>query len=343
MSYLDLIFGLFVIAFLAFARIFRGQNNQGFGKDTTASIRGIAMIGIILHHIHSRFQGQSPILAATGFLGTGIFFFISGYGNMLSINRREDSVKIDWFLKKLVKLYIPFFVAYWIYFCVLELFYKDLVPSVKEILIDLVTASLPNKDSWFIKIILLCFLVHWIAKNLFSDCFKQNLFIFVVIAIYVIVMWRMHVKTQWYTSPICYPIGCIVAKPKLLNKILTYLKEKKVFSFVIFLLAFFAAMVLTRKIWAVTLVCPVLLSLACYYFSFIFEVKTRFLSWIGNNSFEFYILHYACLQGFYNLYDINKLYYTIGVLLSACALVYIYLFVKGRIMSLSGKNIRKAG
>lgn len=327
MSFLDIIFGVFILGFLAFTRLL-DKDEKGFGKETTASLRGIAIIWIIIHHIHSRFAGTSPVLTPA-YLGVGLFFFISGYGNMLSINRKSE-VSFKWMLDKLIKLYIPFFVAYWIYYLILKIFFADLVPTVKETVIDILTASLPNKDSWFVKIILLCFLIHWIARKLFSDTLKQNIVILVLTLAYAFVMWKTKSKPQWYTTVACYPLGCIVAQPHIFKKVLDFLREKKVLSFIAFSVLFIVSMILVKYKWIITLTCPIWFSLACYYFSFIFKTKTKFLSWMGNNSFELYIFHYIFLQAFDRLVDISKYGYAFVVIISTLATVYVYLYIKNK-------------
>ena len=114
MCFLDLLFCIFMLVFLSQVRPLK-SNQNGFGRDTTASLRGIAMIGIILHHINYKIGTGSLILSYMGFLTTGLFFFISGYGNMLSINKKTH-VQFEWLYKKFFKIYTPFIFAYCLYY-----------------------------------------------------------------------------------------------------------------------------------------------------------------------------------------------------------------------------------
>lgn len=316
----------FVIGFLGFTRLL-AKDEQGFDRDTTATLRGVAMIGIVIHHIHNRFGYASPVLSSIGFLATGLFFFISGYGNMLSINKRNE-VKFDWLYKKVLKIYIPFFVAYWVYYLCLTLMYGDLRPSGRNTIIDIVSVSLPNEVSWFPKIILLCFAVHWISKKLFHNVLFQNGFILSAVLIYITIMWKLGYGDYWYNSVFCYSVGCIYAKPIVFDKLLGRLKDKKVFSFLCCGFLFGTVILISRNILALRFLCPVFFSLGCYYFSYIFKAKTKILSWVGNNSFEFYLFHIVSLQVFANLIDINKYIYAVLVFALSFALVYAYLFVK---------------
>lgn len=335
MSFLDAILASLVVLFAISMRPL-SDKEKGFNRDTTATLRGLAMLGIILHHIHNRFGIYSPILSQVGYLTTGMFFFISGYGNMLSINKRIE-VKADWLIKKIIKIYVPFFVAYWIYYIMLIILYNTKVPSIVEMITDIFTVSLPNQVSWFPKIILLCFLVHWIAKKVTSNVLIQNILLLCFILLYIIIMWKIGQEIYWYNSVLCYPMGCIIAKPTIFSKLLDWLKNCKVLSFILFFVAFIIVFIATQKTWLLTFICALLFSATCYYFSFIFKTRTKVFSWIGNNSFEFYVFHIVCLQMFCNIIVVNKYLYTGLVIIGSFVLVFIYLNIKRKFFS--KKNI----
>ena len=63
-----------------------------FQKESTYSLRGLCMILIVLHHIYqytaSRYGVSYPlplviILQSLGYLSTGVFFLLSGYGQLI--------------------------------------------------------------------------------------------------------------------------------------------------------------------------------------------------------------------------------------------------------------------
>lgn len=68
--------------------------------------------------------------------------------------------------------------------------------------------------------------------------------------------------------------------------------------------------------------------MTCYFYTYLFKTRTRFLAWVGNDSFEFYIFHYIFLKLFSKVYDVNKYFYAAGVLFCTIILVYIYLAIK---------------
>ena len=323
MNFLDIFFVAFIVVFIVCTRPL--GEGQGFGRDTTASFRGLAMLGIILHHIHNDLGMSSQFMIPVGYLATGLFFFISGYGNMLSISK-HDTVKFDWLYKKLFKIYTPYFVAYWLYLIVLKLIYPDLMPTAGESVKNLATLTLPYHVSWFPKIILLCFLIHWISKKLFKNVLFQNIFISVCILIYFTrrYLWEYY----WFNSVLSYAVGCIFAKPVITKKLLDFLKDKKVLSCVVFFVLFAVLFGLSGKITILRNVTSTIISIALFYFSFIFTTKIKLYAWIGNNSFEFYVMHLLCLQLFDFLIPINMVLFAVAVILGSFVMVYIYLFIK---------------
>ena len=323
MSFLDLLLFIFIICFFIYTRPL-GQEEKEFGRNTTASLRGLAMLGIILHHIHNNVGYESSILRPTGYLATGLFFFISGYGNMLSLNKHTE-VSFKWIINKLSKIYIPFFAADFVYY--LFLIITNSIPHSfgKETIIEIISVSFPAKILWFPKIILLCFAVHWIAKKFFANYAFQNCFITICILLYMIIMFKVRINTFWYNSVICYPLGCIVAKPILFEKLLNLFKRNKILVFAISVCLFGTSFILSNRIKVMSYICPIFFSLACYYFSFLFKSETKILSWIGNNSFEFYLFHTVSLELFFSIIQKNKYIYALLVLIGSVSLVYFYL------------------
>ena len=89
LTYLDIV--LFILLGLFLSRSTAIDDADAFFcKDSTSSLRGLAMLGIILHHIHNELQYGSFLLSSVGYLSTGLFFFISGYGNSLSLKKKPS-------------------------------------------------------------------------------------------------------------------------------------------------------------------------------------------------------------------------------------------------------------
>ncbi|MBR6902931.1 MAG: acyltransferase family protein, partial [Clostridia bacterium] len=227
MSLLDLLIFLPVIILLILSR--PTDNKSIFDRDSTSTLRGIAMIWIIINHIQGQSAfGGSPLLTYIGYWATGLFFFISGYGNTLSMNKKNaDEVSVRWLLKKVKKIYIPYFVGYWLCFIIKLFFSPENIPTIKKVIIELIILDLPNMTIWFTKIILLCFLLHWIFEKVFSRIAQKYVFysLFITLCLYIILAIKLNAGSEWYSSVICYAIGLLVAINK--DKILSLSEARK--------------------------------------------------------------------------------------------------------------------
>ena len=95
-----------------------------FNRASTSILRGVCMILIMLHHCYQ--QGihydisfnrvVSCVLKDAGFLCTGVFFLLSGYGLYLSMKQRSFVLSRNYIINRFIKLFVPygwyFFVAW---------------------------------------------------------------------------------------------------------------------------------------------------------------------------------------------------------------------------------------
>ena len=85
-----------------------------FSKQATVTLRGLLATGIVLHHLSLRLVEASPdcawIWSQFSFWGApivAVFFFLSGYGLMVSLITKGQKY-LDGFLKKrLLKIVLP--------------------------------------------------------------------------------------------------------------------------------------------------------------------------------------------------------------------------------------------
>lgn len=338
MSYLDVVMLILLIAFFAVSKSIKNENSV-FDRDSTATIKGLAMLGIVLHHIHNRLLFSSPLLSSIGYLSTAIFFFISGYGNSLSINKNNPN--FTWALRKFLKIYIPYFVIYWLYFISNCIFYPTKIPTFKETIQDIFTISLPNEISWFPKIIVLCFILHFLSKKVFSNNkILQCVLTIALLIIYVFFCWKIHLGKYWYNSVLCYPLGMLFATQK--NKLLLLFnsQKKKNILLIITIILFGITYSSSFFKWYIQLPCALLFTCICFVYTMQFKIKTKFISWIGNNSFEFYLMHVSCVQIFSMLILKHHYLYTISVILGTILGVFIYEQCKKGLKSITQKPNR---
>lgn len=114
-----------VVAILLFLMFWGGKfsgfkefHEDHFGLANTRSLRGIAALGVIIHHISQRdfFQdaGELHSFVNAGFLFVSVFMFLSGFGLAKSLKKKPDYLK-GFLRKRLPVLLVPFYVS--IVFC----------------------------------------------------------------------------------------------------------------------------------------------------------------------------------------------------------------------------------
>lgn len=302
------------------------EKQDVFSRFSTNSIKGLAMIGIILHHIRNSLGASSFLLGAAGYIGTGIFFFISGYGNELSLVKFSN-VSAKWLGKKIKKIYFPFIVCYVLW--IVYLLFSERLFTFKEILGDVLTVSLPNMINWFPKVILLCFILHWICVKYIKKVKLRSAAIFAIVLVYVVVLKFAHAPDYWYLSVMCYPLGILFTNRKsfmtyniLDNKSLNSKIKKLILvgGITVNIMLLF----LSSKINIISIAVSMSFSIFCFvYFSF-FEAKTKFLSWVGENSFECYLFHLLTIQVLSRLIEMSSVLFILLVPITTFLLVFIY-------------------
>lgn len=324
MSFLDVL--LFIFCFSLIFNMKRIESKKEiFTKDTTNTLRGVAMIGIVIHHIWQKTGLHSYLLGSVGYLATALFFFISGYGNSISINKSEN-VSIKWLWKRLIKIYVPFILAFLIF--IVSMYIRNEEMNVLEIFKDFLIVSLPGMINWFPKVILGCFIIHYIVNKMTKNKVKQSTIIICLSIIYIILMKIFGLPSYWYNSMLCYGIGSLFTN-------FNFEKVNKLFLFssstIIFFLLFIGKMI--YNIQAISIIDSVWFCVVLFMISGILKFKNRFYNFIGTNSFEFYLMHLIWLNSFLSICEKNTYIYTCLVLVSTYLSVLLYVIIKKQIES----------
>lgn len=315
------------------------RKSSGFlDMDSTNAIRGFAMVIIFLHHIMNR-VGYLPylqVLASSGYICTGIFFFLSGYGNLLSL-KRQTVLEAKWLKKRLVPLYSVFFVFYVIRsigFVILNNMglYSFNVTFLK-IIKELCTLTTPDGINWFPKIIFISFILYYLIYKYIKNDNVKLLVLFLIISAYIVGGYVCHLPTYWYNSVFCFFVGAFVGKYK--ETISKYISEtptvNKILLFVVNMILFCVSFLLLRGRTIFQIIPCVLASLLCVTTLNVVNFKTKLLSYVGKNSFEFYITHVSMLAILYAFStDTNVL--TISLFVVSVLLVWAYLFFKNMVI-----------
>lgn len=194
---------------------FRISERPLMEKQDTYALRGICMIMIMVHHVYKYLVADycfssNMIDRFWGDLGTGVFFFVSGYGLYCSLSKNCEFPQT--MIKNLRKLFIPFIIVDIIAFTLLLLIEGG---QVNEMLLNISTLGLPQGGAWFFKAIT-C--IYIITIGLFSFKVTDNikiLILFLLNFIYITIAVRaLNFDAYLFATTINFPLGMLLALNK---------------------------------------------------------------------------------------------------------------------------------
>ena len=136
-----------------------------FDRNDTEIIRGVSMLMIIIHHTANYLYYQHPDEATCmlpiyftqqlGYLGTGLFFFLSGYGMICSL--RHNRVDCSYIKKKCNSIFLPFVLSWIVFLTFLFVFDRNLLQA--DLWLKFISLSTPNGILWFYNVIVALYII----------------------------------------------------------------------------------------------------------------------------------------------------------------------------------------
>lgn len=276
--------------------------NGQIEKNETLTLRGISIVFVVLHHICQRVSFShfiaKPFLAGV-YLFVGLFFFLSGYGNFISLEK--VSKKRSWLTKRLFSL-VFFFICG---LGVNVLINKDLYISVHEVLNDFYSFTYKPYTLWFFKTLIIMYLLTFIVSTFnFSNILPFYILFFV--SVYIVISMILNVPDYWWNSIIAYPLGMIYAKyKKVIQK-----KSINFFCILLFLVLFILGFRIKYLQPLVVIFFCYMVVMYLYYFKF---HSLRCYKYIGGVSLGIYLYHciFLSILSFPSIVQI----YSVGALL----------------------------
>lgn len=283
-------------------------------KSNTYEVRGLCMLLILFHHIYVQLMQMGYhipyvglVLSPGGYLGTGLFFFMSGYGLYHSM-AFKDALPFSYLWKRLFKMLSVYIVAYAVAIIPVMLVHKNGGGN----LIDFLTLTIPPTTTWFFKVIVLTYVVTFlIFKLTIANHYKVGLVV-VLAVIYYTVSCKL-LPDFWFTSILCFPVGMIVAlyKSKFNTKMQFLLS-------VLFVPFFFKVQTVQLRFMTAILFCFFVLYLIRF-----FKYKSAILNYIGVNSLCFYLFQLALMYNLH-IFTSNPLMYLMLVVVGVSVLTIVY-------------------
>lgn len=272
-----------------------------FSKQATVPLRGLLAIGIVLHHLSLRLVETSPdchwIWLQFSFWGApivAVFFFLSGYGLMVSLITKGHEY-LDGFLKKrLLKIVLPLVLCSIVFEATSITLWGGQIADFRK---D--WPFLPN--CWFCVTIIIYYFAFYITALLFKSspikvAYSMWLFSFV----YVFLFKVMDFCNWWYQMVLSINIGMTLAYYETAIRNVLY-KYKRIIVLLLFLLTFlsvyWASCSKTDNFPVGMMVLSLVVGLLIYSSLCLRPIKSnRLLTFFGRYSFEIYLIHGAVIS-----------------------------------------------
>lgn len=257
-------------------------------KNDTYSLRGVCMLMIMIHHVYKclvvDFNFPSNMIDLFwGDLGTGVFFFISGYGLYYSLTKQCAMPKT--LFKNLKKLLIPFFITSC--FSVVFILSIDDTLSLSSMLLNIATLSFPQGGAWFFKAITFIYIITIALFSLkISDEFKVFTLFFLNLVYVTVAVRILNFDSYLFGTIVNFPLGMYLASKNNGHGNI-YL------SIILLILLFIFSMHLNVKT-SLSIKSPVF-SLLAIYICAIIPISNKLLYYIGKKSLLFYLFHIAII------------------------------------------------
>lgn len=272
-----------------------------FSKQATVPLRGLLATGIVLHHLSLRLVEASPdcswIWSQFSFWGApivAVFFFLSGYGLMVSLITKGQKY-LDGFLKKrLLKIVLPLVLCSIVFEAISITLWGGQIADFRK---D--WPFLPN--CWFCVTIIIYYFAFYIIALLFKSspikvAYSMWLFSFV----YVFLFKVMDFYNWWYQMVLSINIGMTLAYYETAIRNVLY-KYKRTIVLLLFLLtflsAYWASCSKTDNFPVGMMVLSLVVGLLIYSSLCLRPIKSnRLLTFFGRYSFEIYLIHGAVIS-----------------------------------------------
>ncbi|MFM9264536.1 acyltransferase family protein [Tychonema sp. BBK16] len=297
----------------------------------TNQMKGIAILIIIVHHVSLALNGAGylSLLHHLGFPSVSIFLVLSGYGIFLSIEKKGLN---NFFSKRVIRVYIPFVLAMICKILIFDYFILNERNRVASSFLNIFLAPATlDMNMWFIVYILFWYCITYVIFSLNKSNRAKIFYLFLT----AILVGISPAPETWVENSFSFPFGCWIAansrviieklesllageKPTL-SSIFHHAKEhlnNYIETFTLYLS--FSIVCLHLWVWmkspspSANIYSPIIniiahdiigISFSILIIGLVillgkFKIRSTFLNFLGENSFELYLVHGTLLTLF---------------------------------------------
>ena len=293
------IFLILLAGLIIYGIRFTRFHDEYLSPDQCTAVRGVFAVIIFLSHARDYLElgnsaGNALFTLFFHIIGqsmVSIYFFYSGYGVLVSYQRKDDYAR-QFLLKRIIKTLVHFDLAVLLYILLNLCFGR--IYSMKTYLLSMIGLASIGNSNWFIFVILALYGVTWISFVLMKILHIQKKeYVSYMVVILSGTLWfilhRLSFGGYWYNTLLCYPAGMLYGMYK--EKIDESLKNSRYYVFS--MCAVIGMMVMCYVLRGGNIVYSVyslLFALAVVIITMKVKKQNDALLWIGKHSFSIYIL-----------------------------------------------------
>ena len=198
-------------------------------REKSIIIRGVAIIIVLISHysgwmyygiVH---ENVRYFLSTLGPWGVDIFFLLSGYGLVKSLNKGfEGRASISFLVKRLITVYIPYIAIA----TAIMIFSGSFKKLEKNSIIKLITGF----NYWYIFVMMILYFIFAFACFVATNDDFRLIIIFLSVTVFSIILYKFKMQDFWYISNLSFFVGCFAAfKEKLLCDETGKLRKRVIF------------------------------------------------------------------------------------------------------------------
>ncbi len=289
----------------------RGKNQlHDFDNRATLPVRGLAAIMIVFYHVSLNVPESQflNLFNSTGPLMVSIFFFMSGYGLMLSYINKGEHYLHGFLGRRFARLLPPFLIA-----AIGYEIYKSTFPkhSTLDSLMSIVHGGTVLPDSWFIITIIVYYLLFYVVARLLRNPVRIVIGLWMTSFAYIALLYYLGWGSYWYNTVCVFNLGTTYVL--LENKIKDYLNahQASLPCASVSTAVLIVVCILTSFIKPIIYLLPLLIVFAIYAMG---TWQSRVLAFLGTISYEIYIMQCIWRHTLYVTADIHWSVYLLSTL-----------------------------
>lgn len=278
----------------------RQQNGKiklfAFDVQNTLALRGVLALLIAFHHLSKEVDSlHLPVVQEFVELGAvivGIFFFLTGYGPMVSYMKKGESYLSNFLSHRFLKLLPAFLIATIGYLVFLSIVHHN---NAFAMFLDMRMGRTPLPNSWFIYTIIFYYLAFYFMALLFPKKSHMIIAMWGISIAYEIILRMLGWGNYWFMTIYALNIGQCYAYFE--NRI----KMKLEHSSCLLLGSIWALFALFMIVWLINHIVEITTLNKLYYcFTSVFivyaiyimgAIPSKILRITGTISYEFYLVH----------------------------------------------------